>query len=508
MKFLFSKLIFLSPILILLTSIVLILLTLIFYKRIDYITKTITITCLTIILIIIFYLIKHHAYYEGFLFLVNKLSLLFTIFIIILSIITCIFSFIEFKKYKYLHKIEEFYLLILISITGSIVLINSNHMSTLFLGIELMSLPLIGLINYENNNNKYSHSLESTIKYAILSAISASFLLLSIALIYADMGILNFVELTKKPLLFIENNNFNILFLGLLMFVISFGMKMSLVPFHLWNPDVYQGTSFSIISFLTNISKTSIFLVFIKIIILLTPVIHFSKNNNTMIYIFSFLSSLSILTGNIMLIKQNNIKRLMSYSSISQFGYLIFTVIVLFKDKNANFIVLEAAIIYIFSYLLNNICIFSMLKIKNLFNINKLNTIKSSYYVFLKENPFFSICLTIAMLSLAGIPCTLGFVSKFYILNLAINYNMFYMTTIFVIGNIIGIYGYLRFIAKFFIIISNNNIGNECLALQQKRKIFFSMKLCFILMIISTIFTIFFGINPQYLIKSILFYIK
>lgn len=394
------------------------------------------------------------------LFLSNNLLVLCMIMIILSGIVSIILSYSWLKEFS--NNKEEFYILLLTSILGCIILIYSNHMSSLFIGMEMMSLTICGLISYNLFNYKYS--LESSIKYSLISSLASAFILLGISFIYLDLGYLSFTELSK---FLYKNNNFflnnKLLLYGIYMIMIGFCIKLSVFPFHVWSPDVYQGTFLSITSFITTAIKLSTFVIFTKIFILLLPII--KKNILSINFILIMLASLSIICGSIMAVNQNNIKRFLSYSSISHFGYFLIIIITFLKNNNYSFM-LEAMSISFFSYLLSNLCIFSVLNKISLFCKNdifytklknKNNKIIDSdsinfYYGLFWKQPILTIILTISMLSLSGIPLTIGFISKFYIFLLSMHSNIFLLIVILSIGSIISYYSYLRIVVKFYLL--------------------------------------------------------
>lgn len=437
---------------IVLGSIILLLLIIIICKR-NYLSSTmIVISGLMIILItIIFFKNIQPNGLIGILFLSDKITKLYTIFIVLSSLTSCIFSNLWLKNY--LGNKEEFYILLLISTLGCIVLINSNHMSSLLIGIELMSLPISGLICYDF---LHKNSLESAIKYSVISSISSAFLLFGISLLYFDLGYLSFSELASK--IFYEKNIINSLLLASIgLIIIGFFIKLSIFPFYLWSPDIDQGSRSSVIVFISNTTKITMFFLLTKIFIFLLPIFYEIKGINSVLNLVCYLS---ILFGNIMAIKQNNIKRLLNYSSISHFGYLIIILMTILKTKSNNlYFIIESLSIYLFTYLINNLCIYGILnvidsthKIKYINTKNTINLYRGLYW----QYPTLSILFTIVILSLAGIPVTLGFISKFYLFALAIKENLFYLIPIMLIGSLISYYYYLKLIINLFYFTKKN----------------------------------------------------
>ncbi|PPI86729.1 NADH-quinone oxidoreductase subunit NuoN [Candidatus Pantoea edessiphila] len=416
---------------------------------------------------------------------IDNYSIFYIALIIISSLSTCIFAYIWLSKFLD-HK-EEFYLLILISSLGGIILSSTNNFVTLFLGIELLSLPLFGLIGY----NFYKKiSLEASIKYTILSTVASSFLLFGIALVYSESGSLNYIVIGKrftsdlliyKPLFLV----------GFCMIITSLGFKLSLVPFHLWTPDVYQGAPTSISCFLSTVSKMSIFSTITKLFIYI-PI----TNSIIIANILIIIAFMSIIFGNIMAVFQTNIKRLLGYSSISHIGYLLISLITIKQNQLS----LESSGIYMIGYLFSNLGIFGIIilisKIYDKDDSDIDDNFMNYYRGLFWYDPYLCLVMTIMLLSLAGIPITLGFIGKFYIISISIMTHLWWLVGGILISSIIGVYYYLRIILNLYMIPLKTNqkiISNDCCLKPIKITLF----------LYSTL-TIMLGIYPQPLIDLIL----
>ncbi|AEO08526.1 NADH dehydrogenase I chain N [Buchnera aphidicola str. Ak (Acyrthosiphon kondoi)] len=371
------------------------------------------------------------------LFHIDGYSILYIGMIVISSICTCVFAYPWLLKYPF--NKEEFYLLLIISNLGAMSLIISNHMASFFINIELLSLPMFGLIAYSSYQK---HSLEASFKYIILSGISSSFLLLGIAWIYAISGNLDFLSVYDIFKIASKNEMLVILF-GISMVLLSLFFKLSIVPFHLWTPDIYQGTPASVLSFFSTTGKIAIFSV------LLHFLSHISDVDNKILYfILSLITIFSILFGNLMALFQENIKRLFGYASISQIGYLL----IVFLGSNKNYLFsLETSAVYLYSYLFSNIACFGIINlISNSHKKNNANAIHSYQGLFWSQ-PLLSGLFTLVLLSLAGIPMTLGFIGKFYILSIIMKEHLWIIGFSFLIGTLLGLYCYLRIILNLYL---------------------------------------------------------
>ncbi|QCI18724.1 NADH-quinone oxidoreductase subunit N [Buchnera aphidicola] len=452
----------LFPLLILIASVVIVMLY-IAYKRNHFIIFLLSIFGLIITLFSLCFLFSNVPIDVTSLFHITKYSILYISIILISSIATCIFSYRWLLNYPF--NKEEFYLLLLLSTLGSICLTISSHMSSMFISIELMSLPIFGLIGY---SNYVKYSLEASFKYLILSSISSAFLLLGIAWIYAISGNLS-ISYINHVLLFASSNEKLVLLFGILMVLVSFLFKLSLVPFHLWTSDIYQGTPSSILSFFSVSGKVALFSVLLNIFSYKSII-----NNEILYFIISLVSIFSILFGNLMAIFQSNIKRFFGYSSISHLGYLLIILLVL---KNSYVFSLETTFIYLFNYLFINIAYFGVIHFFSN-SSNDIDTI-SSYKGLFWSQPLLSSIFTIVLLSLAGIPMTLGFIGKFYILSIIIKHHLWLIGFIFIFGTILGIYGYFRLIINLYLkssdkLLNSQIISNICISNLSKILILFS----------------------------------
>ncbi|CRK85881.1 NADH-quinone oxidoreductase subunit N [Candidatus Providencia siddallii] len=409
-----------------------------------------------------------------FLIRVDGFSLFYSALVVISGIWSIIFAYYWLKKID--DNKDEFYLLIMIATTGGILLSMSNHLVSMFIGIELITLPLLGLVVYSFDDKR---SLEAGIKYMLMS-LSTSFLLFGIALLYAELGDLNFEHIAE--IIFNNNTHTYLLSIGLGMLIIGLCIKLSFFPFHLWTPDVYQGAPDSVSSFLLTGCKIGIFAVlfrfFTKVLI----------NNEIVLIMFSVIAIASILFGNILAFTQKNLKRLFAYSSISNMGYLLVALVSAKSDKSISQL---AVAIYLISYMFSSLGIFGIIStISNRKYNNDVNNINIFYGLFWHE-PMLSIAMSIMVFSLAGIPITLGFIGKFYVIFSVMNSKIWWFIYFLIIGNIIGMYNYLRFISVLYMYKEKNNDFYD--DKKQKLNIFF--------ILICSVIVLVFGVWPNPIIS-------
>ncbi|CAG9000964.1 MAG: NADH-quinone oxidoreductase subunit N [Candidatus Celerinatantimonas neptuna] len=360
---------------------------------------------------------------------VDGFSMLYTGLVLLASLATCTFAYSWLKGYP--DNREEFYLLVLIATAGGLLLACSNDLATLFLGIELISLPLFGLVGYAFEQRR---SLEAGIKYMLLSAGASSFLLFGMALLYAESGSLSFSSLGQS----LNENLLHepVLLMGIGMMLVGIGFKLSLVPFHLWTPDVYQGAPTPVATFLATASKIAIFAVVVRLF-LDAPL----TTDHSVQFVLAIIAFVSILFGNLMAVSQRNIKRLLGYSSIAHIGYLLVALVAIQQHQLA----METTGVYLIGYLFASIGAFGVVSLmsspyQNSGDADSLFSYRGLFW----HRPILAAVMTVMMLSLAGIPMTLGFIGKFYVLAIAVKAHQWWLMAAVIVGSAIGLYYYLR----------------------------------------------------------------
>lgn len=323
---------------------------------------------------------------------------------------------------------EEFYMLLVLAALGGLVMVCSRHMASFFIGLELLSVPVYGLASYTLSRTR---SLEGGIKYLVLSAAASAFILFGMALLYAQLGTLSFVGLGAG--FSSDSVRDPILLVGSAMILIGVGFKLSLVPFHLWTPDVYQGAPAPVGAFLATASKVAVFAAFMRIYIE-SPALH-----DVLIQkVLTVVAILSIVIGNLLALTQTNLKRLLGYSSIAHFGYLLVPVIV------NNVVSIEAVGVYLVTYVITTLVAFGVVTlVSSPYQYEDADGLFEYRGLFWKR-PYLTAALTVAMLSLAGIPMTAGFIGKFYVLAMGVDAAAWPLVAAVVFGSAVGIYYYLR----------------------------------------------------------------
>ena len=363
-----------------------------------------------------------------------------------ITLVACIFvmlSSFDYIKSIFINKIE-YPILILSATLGMMIMISSYDLIVFYMGLELQSLSLYVLVSF--NRDSY-RSTEAGLKYFVLGALSSGLLLYGCSLIYGFSGSTNFDLIAQN----INQLNTGSIF-GIVFILVGLAFKVSAVPFHMWAPDVYEGSPTSVTAFFAIVPKVAALTVFIRF--LYVPFINVVDQWQMIII---FISLASMILGAVAAIGQTNIKRLMAYSSIGHMGYALAG---LATGSNEG---IQSTVIYLSIYLLMNLGIFScifMMKRKDIFyeDIQDLSGLS-------KNHPIISICLLLLLFSLAGIPPLAGFFAKFYVFMAVIKVKMYTLAIIGLITTVISAFYYLRIIKTIYfdapeeIFESNQNLG-------------------------------------------------
>ncbi len=342
---------------------------------------------------------------------------------LIAAFLTLLISTNYLKTFK-IFKIE-YPILILSSVLGMMVMISSNDLIVFYMGLELQSLALYVLATFNRDQLKSS---EAGLKYFVLSALSSGLLLYGCSLIYGFTGSTNFNIIANQ----LNSSEYMITF-GIVFILVGLAFKISAVPFHMWAPDVYEGSPTSVTLFFTMVPKIAALTVFIRF--LYVPFLNLIDQWQM---ILIFLSIASMLFGAIAAIGQTNIKRLIAYSSIGHIGY---TLAGLATGSNDG---IQSSVIYITIYIIMNLGLFScllMMKRNNKYyeNIEDLSGLS-------KNHPLLSFSLLIILFSLAGIPPLAGFFAKFYIFKSVLEQSMYFLAIVGLLSTVIAAFYYLRII--------------------------------------------------------------
>lgn len=328
---------------------------------------------------------------------------------------------------------EEFFLLLVLATMGACVLAYAVHLASLLLGLELLSISLYTLIAYPN---KSILPLEAAVKYLVLSGAATATALFGFALLYAATGVLGFAELGDA--LGDSTTGQSILLPAAVMIFAGLGFKLSVVPFHLWTPDVYEGAPSPVSGFLASVAKAAVFVVLLRLF-LDADLFRYT----ILVQITGLLAIFSMLAGNLLALLQDNIKRMLAYSSIAHMGYLLIVFMVCINAANQA-LALEAASYYLIAYTATTIAAFGLLTLISTDPSGRENVRLQNLSGLFWRQPLMACLMLTALLSLAGIPLTAGFIAKFYLVNAAVAGHHWVLLFSLVAGSAIGIYYYLR----------------------------------------------------------------
>ena len=390
-------------------------------EKLVYNLSTIILVILLALVINLFSIDETFVFNESY--KIDNLSIFMKSLTIMVAIFVMVSSFSYVKSLNIL-KIE-YPILILSSILGMMIMISSNDLIIFYLGLELQSLALYVLASFNRDNILSS---ESGLKYFVLSALSSGLLLYGCSLVYGFSGSTNFTTIATTS----SNIEYGVTF-GLVFIIVGLAFKISAVPFHMWAPDVYQGSPTSVTLFFAALPKAAALTVFIRFLYI--PFVNLIEQWQT---ILIFISLASMLFGAIAAIGQLNLKRLIAYSSIGHMGYALAG---LATGTNQG---IQSSVTYISIYLVMTLAFFSclfMLRKKSIFyeKIEDLSGLSSNH-------PILSISLLIVLFSLAGIPPLAGFFAKFYIFMAVIEQSMYFLAIVGLLSTVVAAFYYLRLI--------------------------------------------------------------
>ena len=363
----------------------------------------------------------------------DKLALVFTALFCLAGAVTAVFSIDYLRKRE--DEPEEYFLLLVLSTLGACVLAYASHLASLLLGLELMSVALYALIAYPDDSKL---PLEAAIKYLILSGAASATMLFGFALLYATTGSLRFSGMGAQ--LAAANAGNATLLVAAVMIVSGLGFKLSLVPFHMWTPDVYDGAPAPVAGFLASVAKAAVFVVLVRWF-LVSDLFRFS----ILIDSVAVLAILSMLAGNLLALLQSNIKRMLAYSSIAHMGYLVI-ILVVGAHTEQRPLAIEAGMYYLIAYTVTTLAAFGLLTMLSTGGEHRENIHLHDVSGLCWHQPLYASLMLVALLSLAGIPLTAGFIAKFYLFSAAVSDYRWILLACLVVGSSIGIYYYLRVI--------------------------------------------------------------
>jgi NADH-quinone oxidoreductase subunit N len=427
MNMTFSQLMPLAPVLIVsLTSVLVMLLVAI--KRHHALAATTTVIGLNAALLCIvwqLYLPNSGPAQVTSLFMVDGFALFYMALILIAALACTTLAHAYIDTYK--NNREELYILLLIAVAGAMLLGASQNLSSFFVSLELLSVPTYGLLAYTHERQR---SLESGIKYMVLSATASAAMLMGMAFLYAYTGSLDFHQIGQGM---IQALHHPLAVLGIALVFVALAFKLSLVPFHGWTPDVYQGAPAPVATFLATVSKVAVFAVMLRFMFVSAGLA--MEGLQTLLTVIAVAS---IVVGNLLAVRQVNLKRLLGYSSIAHFGYVLIAVISLGTAS------LGTTSVYLVTYVLTTLGAFGVVALMSSPYQETEAESLADYRGLFWRRPVLTAVLTVMMLSLAGIPLTAGFIGKFFVVLAAVQAQHWFLACMVVVGSAIGLYYYLR----------------------------------------------------------------
>ncbi len=397
----------------------------------------------------------------------DKVSL---VFIILTSFISILWFTMARSFFTDETNLSDHFSLVLFSLVGVFILISYKHMAMLFLGVEILSIPVYVLAG---SNKRSLFSNESAFKYFLLGSFASGFLLLGITFVYGAVGSFSILQLASSSLLQVGVSK-QLLMVGVLLILFAMAFKMSAVPFHFWAPDVYTGAPTVVTSYMATIVKIGAVAGFYR---LFGIVLAFYKEYTLVLLVISVLT---ILIGNVIAASQTNVKRMLAYSSIGHAGFLILGITML--SVSTPFITWY----YLLSYTLSSIAAFWVLL---LLAPQEEEEDIAIFKGLVKRSPVLAFTMTIALLSMAGIPPLSGFFAKYFVLVNVIYNNQMAIAVVAILASLVGVYYYFKIIIAMF---NTADDTGPVLAISTFHKVF--------LMSLS-ILIIFIGIVPDFILR-------
>lgn len=396
----------------------------------------------------------------------DHFAVAFTSVILAVSVLWLLMSDSFFKEES---NVTDHLSLVLFALAGTVIMTSYTNMTMLFLGIEILSIAMYILAGSKKDD---LGSNESAFKYLIMGAFATGFLLFGIALIYGATGSFSLAEInafvaTHKGTLPI------IFYAGVLLMLVGLSFKVSAVPFHFWAPDVYQGAPTVITAFMSTIVKTAAFAAFLRLFYT-----SFASVSELWVSVIWIIAALTLLTGNITAVFQTSAKRMLAYSSVAHAGYMLLALLA------GNIYSNSAILYYAAAYSIGSIGTFCILYIVA---TAKGNDTIDSFNGLAKSNPLLAFVMTVALLSLAGIPPTAGFFAKYYIFTSAFQSGYTGLVLIAILASLIGVYYYFRIIIAMYFRQGNT----ETISIQTNHKL---------VLIIVAVATILLGLAPDFII--------
>lgn len=400
-------------------------------RRSHALTLVITLVGLAAAFASLFWVAPHAPVHASSLLIIDKYALFYMGLVISATFAVAVLCYGYFERRE--GDPEELYVLLLIAALGSAVLVASSHFISFFLGLELLSVALYVLNAYLRTRR---FPIEAGVKYLILASSSAAFLLFGMALVYSELGTMDFAKIRTEALTSASANH-AILLAGTALIITGFGFKLALVPFHLWTPDIYEGAPAPVTAFVATVSKGAMFALLLR---------YFSWSGShhfgAVFVVFTIIAIASMIAGNLLAMMQDNVKRILAYSSIAHMGYIL----VAFQAGGE--LASEVVAFYLVAYFITIIGAFGVVSVIS--GEKRDADSLADYRGLFWRRPALAAVFTGMLLSLAGIPLTAGFLAKFYIITAATSSAVWLLVFVLVVTSVFGLYYYLRVIVAMY----------------------------------------------------------
>lgn len=387
---------------------------------------------LAIALLAVRRLIGHDQSTFGDMFLSDSFGQFFDAIFLLAGMLTIFMAFDYLQQKRIDH--GEFYPLILFATYGMMVMASSANLVVIFLGLEIMSISLYVLAGFARHSLK---STEASIKYFLLGAFASGFTVFGIAFVYGATG--SFDMLTVVSTIKEAGAVNTYLIIGGALILVGLGFKVAAVPFHMWAADVYEGAPTPITGFMSAGPKAAGFAALLRIFSF-----GFGGMHTELTTVFWIIAVLTMTVGNIMALRQENIKRMLAFSSIAHVGYILIALVVGGGEAAS------AAALYLLCYAVTNLGAFMVITLVDGSSPDQDRTTVSSYAGLGRSNPIVAVALTLFMISLAGFPPTAGFIAKFVLFKAAVVQGYYIIVVIAVLNSLVSVYYYLRVVVKMF----------------------------------------------------------
>ncbi|CBL46207.1 NADH dehydrogenase I, chain N [gamma proteobacterium HdN1] len=399
----------------------------------------------------------------------DRLSVFFSAWILVAAMVVTLLSWHYFRTREGLS--EELYVLLLTATLGAVVMVSSIHFASFFLGLEILSVSLFALVAYPvtsltRKDRSAASPIEAGIKYLILAGIASAMLAMGMAFLYAATGELSFSGIQTMLQTDAVHESRNLYAMGgIVMILAGVAFKLALVPFHMWTPDVYHGAPAPVTAFLATVSKFAMLVLILRAFL-------FARGDHpeAVIAVVTGVAAVSMLVGNLLALQQNNVKRMLAYSSISHSGYVLVAFLAGMVASTANAIKaegieVEAIAFYIVSYLLTSLTAFGVVSVLSSGRERVSYSRESGgnvdaetrdtdglqdYESLFWKRPVMASVFAIALLSSAGIPLTIGFMGKFYIFAAGVTSALWWLLLVLIASSGIGLFYYLRLVLVMF----------------------------------------------------------